>query len=196
MVVAPSLLSIQSSVQTEFEQFDARSIFPQSKHLWQIQSGLVRTTTWLEDGTMVALGIWGAGDVIGQALSNIDPYQIECLTKVEAVLTPKLQVNDFEQRLLNHLQQAENLMLIRSYKRADVMLLKLLTWLSDRFGQTIQKGRLINLRLTHQDLADLLGITRVTVTRILNQLEQQGYIERLSLQRIVLQRDDIWHYQI
>ena len=57
-------------------------------------------------------------------------------------------------------------------------------------------GRLIDLRLTHQDLAELLGTTRVTVTRSLIQLEQQGLIQRLSLQRIVLQSTDCWHYEI
>jgi len=66
------------------------------------------------------------------------------------------------------------------------MLLKLLAWLSTRFGQDVDTGRLIDLRLTYQDLSELLGATRVTVTRTLNQLEQQGLIERLPLQRIIL----------
>ncbi|QYO68646.1 helix-turn-helix domain-containing protein [Leptolyngbya sp. 7M] len=47
-----------------------------------------------------------------------------------------------------------------------------------------------------QDLSELLGTTRVTVTRALIQLEQQGFIQRLSLQRIVLQQAEYWHYEI
>ncbi|WP_084782834.1 helix-turn-helix domain-containing protein [Leptolyngbya sp. O-77] len=31
----------------------------------------------------------------------------------------------------------------------------------------------MNLRLTHQDIADALGTTRVTVTRLLSQFEQE-----------------------
>lgn len=87
-------------------------------------------------------------------------------------------------------------MLIRSYKRIDIMLLKLLNWLANRFGQDANQGRLIDLRLTHQDLSELLGTTRVTVTRALDQLEQQGFIQRLSLQRIVLQQAEYWHHEI
>jgi len=41
-----------------------------------------------------------------------------------------------------------------------------------------------------------LGATRVTVTRTLNQLEQQGLIERLPLQRIILREEEVWHYEI
>ena len=87
-------------------------------------------------------------------------------------------------------------MQIRSHKRVDVMLLKLLAWLSTRFGQDVDTGRLIDLRLTHQDLSELLRATRVTITRTLNQLEQQGLIERLPLQRIILREEEVWHYEI
>ena len=50
-----------------------------------------------------------------------------------------------------------------------MMLFKFLEWLDKRFGEDVENGRLLNLRLTHQDIAETLGTTRVTVTRILNQ---------------------------
>ena len=87
-------------------------------------------------------------------------------------------------------------MQIRSHKRVDVMLLKLLAWLNTRFGQDVDIGRLIDLRLTHQDLSELLRATRVTITRTLNQLEQQELIERLPLQRVILREEEIRHYEI
>jgi CRP-like cAMP-binding protein len=85
---------------------------------------------------------------------------------------------------------------IRRYKKTDIMLVKLLTWLAKRFGREIEQGRLIDLRLTHQDLGEILGSTRVTITRTLSQLEQQGFIERFSLSRLVLREEDFWHYEI
>lgn len=87
-------------------------------------------------------------------------------------------------------------MVIRSHKRIDTMLLRLLSWLAKRFGRTVEHGQLIDLRLTHQDLSELLGSTRVTVTRTLSQLEQQKLIQRISLRRIVLSEDELWHYEI
>jgi CRP-like cAMP-binding protein len=76
------------------------------------------------------------------------------------------------------------------------MLLRLLSWLAQKFGQEVKTGQLIDLRMTHQDLADMLGSTRVTITRTLSQLEQQGLIERLSLHQIILREEDMWHYEI
>lgn len=98
--------------------------------------------------------------------------------------------------LLAHIQQTEELTVIRSYRRIDLMLLKLLAWFAQKFGCEAKTGQLIDLRLTHQDLADMLGATRVTITRALGQLEQQGLIERLPLHRIIVREEGFWHYQI
>lgn len=181
----------------ESRSFKRRSSIP-LRHisLWRIESGVVRTLTWLEDGSTVTLGLCGAGDVIGVPLSTIEPYQIECLTEVEA--TP-LSANDWypdPAYLLARVQQAEEFMLIRSHRRVEEMLLKLLTWLSKKFGREVKQGRLIELRLTHQDLAELLGTTRVTITRVLKQFEQQGIVQRLPNQVTLLQPEATWHYEI
>jgi CRP-like cAMP-binding protein len=192
-----SLSSFPQLAESSIQRFDARASLPcQSGCLWKIETGLVRTLTWLEDGTIVVLGIWGTGDIVGKFQSKIEPYQIECLTKVEVTPFSVESLLSSPEVLLTHLQQSEELMVIRSYKRVDLMLLKLLSWLAKRFGQAVNQGCLIDLRLTHQDLSELLGSTRVTVTRTLNQLEQQGLIQRLSLQRIILQEEEFWHYEI
>jgi CRP-like cAMP-binding protein len=177
--------------------FARRTLLPEeTDSLWKIETGFVRTFTYLEDGTTVALGIWGQGDVIGQPLSKLDPYQIESLTPVTAIITPMISWDQMTDVLLSHIQQAEELTMIRGYKRVEMMLIKLLMWLSKKFGSEVNEGRMIDMRLTHEDLANILGTTRVTVTRILGELEQQGLINRLSLHRIVLREDDIWYYEI
>ncbi|PSB03307.1 Crp/Fnr family transcriptional regulator [Merismopedia glauca] len=179
------------------ENFSLRSPLPlKNNYLWKIETGVVRTFTWLEDGTLVTTGLWGPGDLVGKALSTLDPYQIESLTHVQASLLPLENEQIRSEWLLNHLQQIEALIVIRSYRRVDMMLVKLLVWLGKRFGRAVETGNLIDLRLTHHDLAEMLGTTRVTVTRILGKLEEQGLIQRLQLQRIVLKEDELWHYEI
>jgi CRP-like cAMP-binding protein len=177
------------------QHFGRRSFLPSKEStVWRIESGLVRTQTWLEDGSVITLGLWGKGDVVGQGLSVVEPYQMECLSKVEA--SP---VTDWQQDAniwRSHLQQHEGFLLIRSQKRVDTMILYLLNWLAKKCGREVNEGQLIDLRLTHQDIAEILGTTRVTVTRTLNQFEQQGMITRLPLQRIVLKEEETWHYQI
>ncbi len=174
-----------------------RSVLPlKPSSLWKIEVGVVRTVTWHEDGTLVTLGVWGAGDIVGQAFSKIEPYQIECLSRVEAIILPLDECLPMTDVLLSHIQQVEELMIIRSYKTVEIMLIKLLGWLAKKFGRVVEEGHLIDLRLTHQDIADLLNSTRVTITRALTQLEAQGLIHRLSLHRIVLKEEQIWHYEI
>ncbi|MBD2418567.1 Crp/Fnr family transcriptional regulator [Anabaena cylindrica FACHB-243] len=187
----------QSSTNNTQKHFNRRSLLPIQKNaLWQIESGFVMTYTYLENGTTVALGLWGPGDVVGELLSTMKPYQIECLTKVEATALPVVDWHQLTPILLYHIQQAEELMVIRSHKKVEAMLIQLLAWLSKKFGSEVEKGRLIDMRLTHEDLAALISSTRVTITRILGQLEQEGLIDRLSLHRIIVLQEDIWYYEI
>jgi putative SOS response-associated peptidase YedK len=60
-------------------KFARRELIPLSSYaLWRIDAGYARTITWDEDGMMVTLGFWRAGDVVGQVLSSINPWQSIC----------------------------------------------------------------------------------------------------------------------
>lgn len=79
----------------------------------------------------------------------------------------------------------------------ECSLLRLFVWLAKRFGQQVEQGQLIDLRLTHQEIAELIGATRVTVTRMLKEFEKQGIIQRLPHRCVVLQEQQpFWHYEI
>ena len=49
--------------------------------------------------------------------------------------------------------------------------------MAESYGQPCEQGVRISVRLTHQDLANLLGTTRVTVTRFIGVLRDQGWLE-------------------
>lgn len=187
----------QFSANDHQRSFTRRSLLPlDNSHLWQINSGFVMTNTYLEDGTMIALGLWGRGDIVGQSLTRIKPYQAQCLTNVEASLVLAQEWNQSKTDWLKHIERAEELMVIRSNKKVETMLIQLLVWLSKKFGSQLEQGRLIDMRLTHEDLAGLISSSRVTVTRLLGQLEQEKVIERKSLNRIIVHQEDIWYYEI
>ncbi len=74
---------------------------------------------------------------------------------------------------------------------------QLLTWLTDRFGEDDRKGRLIGLQLIHQKIAELIGSTRVTVTRIINDLEKIGVLSRKGSKLLFLaEGNEHWNYEI
>lgn len=48
----------------------------------------------------------------------------------------------------------------------------------------VEQGQLIDLRLTHQEIAEVIGTTRVTVTRLLKQFEREAIIT--SRRRLII----------
>ncbi|MGI0484208.1 Crp/Fnr family transcriptional regulator [Pantanalinema rosaneae CENA516] len=168
----PTLIAPKLEVRT----FKRREHLPlRENFLWQIEAGAVRSYTLTEDGTVIALGFWGLGDTVGQPLACIQPYEIECLTDVMVHALQFDQCSHLNQVLLSHLHQTQTLLRLRS-GQIHQRLQQLLDWLADKFGHELEQGQLIQLRLTHQDIADVLGTTRVTVTRLLSQFEQEGRI--------------------
>jgi CRP-like cAMP-binding protein len=145
--------------------------------LWKVEQGFVRTLTWDEWGNVITLGIWGTGDIVGQPLSQIQPYQIECLTSVYAKRLPSIATTP-QASVLEHVHQTEKLLSIVHCKQTSIRLLLLLEWLAQRFGQRTEEGWRLELRLTHQTLSEIIGTTRVTVTRLLQQLESDGKVIR------------------
>lgn len=193
-----SLLDRDRTFAPKLTNFTRRSLLPLRRDaLWLIKTGVVRTLTVLEDGTAVTLGLWGEGDIVGRVLSQANPYQIECLTPVEATLIPEQKWSEVTQAMLLHIQRSEQFTEILHYKQAESKLLQLFGWLAKRFGYQVQVGKRIDLRLTHQDIADLIGLTRVTVTRLMKVFERQGIIQRQERQFVVMQdQAPFWHYEI
>ncbi|OUL27889.1 Crp/Fnr family transcriptional regulator [Nostoc sp. 106C] len=158
---------------------------PRNDVLWRIEHGAVRTLTWSEEGTFITLGYWGAGDLIGSPLSKVKPYQIECLSNVEvSIVPPHLWYQDVT-ALLSHIQQAEELLSIVHCKPMSLRLWQFLVWLSRKFGRQVEQGKLIDLNATHQEMAEVLNTTRVTVTRLLQQFEEEGTLLRQKRQMIL-----------
>ncbi|HEY9707605.1 MAG TPA: Crp/Fnr family transcriptional regulator, partial [Oculatellaceae cyanobacterium] len=157
--------------------------------LWKIEQGIVRTLTWSEQGTLTVLGYWGQGDVVGQPLSSLHPYTIECWTGVEVSCIPSQHWHHALDAIFLHTQQTKELLNIVRIERVTQRLLQLLVWLTQKFGREMSSGKLIDVRLTHQAIAELIGTTRVTITRLLKEFEQQGIIARPRRNFILLRRN-------
>jgi CRP-like cAMP-binding protein len=158
----------------------------QPNTFWLLKRGAVKTQTWDEEGTIVTLGYWGQNDIVGQPLSQVDPYQILCLTYVEATCIPAKHSSNLSEAIYRHIRQTQELLCIVRSDRMYQRLLRTLFWLSQKFGRQVETGQLIDLRLTHQELAEVTGATRVTITRLLNQFEQEGIITRPRRYAIVI----------
>ena len=54
------------------------------------------------------------------------------------------------------------------------------------YGQPCEQGLRLQVKLTHQELASTLSTTRVTVTRILGALRDEGWLHIDSQRRLVV----------
>lgn len=183
----PSLISpLQQRI---FSRHDL--IPPKQDILWRIERGAVRTVTWSEQGTLITLGYWGTGDIVGQPLSRVVPYQIECLTSVEtSIISSELWHQTLDAMML-HIQQSEELLSIIHRKPVSLRLWQFLIWLSTKFGRDVDRGKLIDIGVTHQEIAEVINTTRVSVTRMLQQFEEQGMLLRHQRRLIILPTEQI-----
>jgi CRP-like cAMP-binding protein len=167
--------SINSTVQT----FERRDFLPVAKtSLWRIESGLVRTLSFRDDGGVIPLGLWGPGQIVGHTFLGDDlSCQMECLVAVNARPMVLDQVENPYQIMIEHMQQMQAFLHIRSGPVAQ-RLGHFLDWLAHHFGRKKEQGYLVDLPLTHQDMADMIGTTRVTITRLMQQFEQSSIIYR------------------
>ena len=155
------------------------------QRLWLIEHGFVRTVNYSEAGEIVTLGLWGVGDIVGRPLSDNQGYEVECLTPARCRLVRLQDVNVSEVRS-RQVQQMETLLNILHCRRIPERMLMFLSWLGEKYGQVSDRGCILDLRLTHQAIAEMIGSTRVTVTRLLNVFESEGKLQKLGQQKLLL----------
>lgn len=155
--------------------------------LWKIHSGLVRTLTWDADGYIMPLGFWGPGSIVGTPLVRVRPFEIQCMTKVAAEQMSALQPLP-QSVILAQTHQSMELLRILHHRQTDVRLLQFLCWLVREFGEEASEGRCLPLKVTHQEIADAISSTRVTVTRFLKQFDLEGRLHWSGKKRIIYQQ--------
>ncbi len=155
--------------------------------LWRIERGAIRTLTWNPLGIANTLGYWGEGDVVGQPMTQIQAYEIQCKTSVEVSILPKELWQQALDTILRQAQQTEELLSIMHCPGTYQKTWKFLVFLSQKFGRDVEKGRLLDLPITHEEIAETIGTTRITVTRMLQQFEADGKLRREKRRLILCQ---------
>lgn len=156
-------------------------LFPQV--IWQVHQGLVKLQTLTEEGEGVLLGILTPSMFFGSGSPFLTVYQATAMTDVELVQFSLAEVKAFPhlaQQILpkmnQRIQQAEAMLMIAGQRRVRDRLCSLLRFLQQEIGESIPEGTRLSLRLTHEDLANTCCTTRVTITRLMGELQKQGAI--------------------
>jgi CRP/FNR family transcriptional regulator, global nitrogen regulator len=75
------------------------------------------------------------------------------------------------------LKQSEEVIESLLDREVSARLATLLSNLGDRFGETNGSGTVLNVRLTHQDLANMIVSTREAVSKAMSEFQRDGLIE-------------------
>jgi CRP-like cAMP-binding protein len=97
---------------------------------------------------------------------------------------------ELKQRLLpqisKRLKQTELLLAVYGQTRVPDRLYSLLELLKQEIGQPVANGTRLSVRLTHEELATACCTTRVSITRLLTQLQQQKKLSLDSQHHLIL----------
>jgi CRP/FNR family transcriptional regulator, global nitrogen regulator len=87
--------------------------------------------------------------------------------------------------LSERLRQSDEVIESLLHREVSTRLATLLVNLGDRFGE----DDLIDVRLTHQDLANMIASTREAVSKVMSELQRDGVIETRNRRIAILDRD-------
>ncbi|MEW6117962.1 MAG: Crp/Fnr family transcriptional regulator [Nitrospirota bacterium] len=169
-------------------------------YMYIILSGKVKVVHLDEDGKEHILAVHKPGDFFGE-MALLDgktaPATVMTMEDTGIVIIAK---RDFEEYLLRNdkvlrqiiailcsrLREAWMMLRVLSLPNAEERIKTVLRLISAGNGVRDQRGTIITLKLTHQDIADYASVSRETVTRLLNRLVKDGTIEILDDRNILL----------
>jgi CRP/FNR family transcriptional regulator len=168
-------------------------------NLFNITAGSVRVYKLLPDGRRQIVGFLFAGDFLGLATGDRYAFSAEALSTGSACRFHKKayrkllgSLPDLETALLDRasheLQAAHNQMLLLGRKTAVERLASFLMDLSHRDRRAGGEGRIILLPMTRAEIADYLGLTTETVSRVTSRLKVRGVIRLLTLHSLSIEK--------
>lgn len=160
--------------------------------VYLIKEGKVKLVQVTPEGRAVILDVAGPGEVFGEmALFQDQPQPFTAIALEEAKLC-RFDRHQFEDMIRNNPAAAISIIGYLARKLYDSMqqtgevtgapvrdkLLRLLLRLADKYGRRTPDATVIELEITQQELADMVGASRVMVANVLKQLHEEGLVHR------------------
>jgi len=163
------------------------------KSVWLVVRGMVKLSAISVQGDELLLGLAGPNEPFGDPLSNVDVYEattlcesdLLCLTCDEIASSPHLALALLQGMGVRY-RQSEAMLGLLGLRRIEDRVRGFLELLANDYGQPCDQGLRLNIKLTHQELASALSTTRVTVTRVLGSLKDEGWLQLDGQRRLVI----------
>lgn len=175
-----------------------------SDRLYVIKQGKVKITKGSSSGKEVVLDVVSTGEICGgsSVYSQINPASA---LAAEEVISYGLSKKDFLQLLETYphlstqfimylgqkLMKAHEMMMSLVASSVEKRIAALLVGLCEKHGSVVEQGIRINLRLTRQDIADIVGTTVETAIRVMSKFRKQGILTTDSKHIVVISKEKL-----
>jgi CRP/FNR family transcriptional regulator, global nitrogen regulator len=170
-------------------------------HLYFLLEGTVRLYKIYGEYKEATTALLREGDVFGELSLEERSCQnafAEAITDARVAVVRKTVLNEMIKRrpkfalklfssFSERLRQSEEAIESLLDREVSARLATLLSHLGDRFGEPHGSGTVIRVRLTHQDLANMIASTREAVSKEMSEFQRAGLIE-IRNRRIVVNR--------
>ena len=179
-----------------------KTISPGEQLLWEgdeailvanVIHGILKLSTHSAEGKEQILGLAYPSDFLGRPFGSTTPYSVEALTEVQVCLFQRADFDRFArehprlehkllERTLTELDRTRRWMLLLGRMNAEQKLASFLLETADRLQPAtcsfVAEGdaSVIELPLTRQQIADVLGLTIETVSRQFSRMKDEGLI--------------------
>lgn len=169
-------------------------------YMYIILAGRVKVVHLSEDGKEHIVAVHKAGDFFGEMAlldGKTSPATVMTMEDTSVMILSKKEFEGFLLKndkvvrqlitvLCARLREAWLMLKVLSLPTAEERVKTVLKLVSRQYGVRDQRGTMITVKLTHQDIADYSSISRETVTRLLNKFVKDGDIEIVEGKTIIL----------
>jgi CRP-like cAMP-binding protein len=161
--------------------------------LYLVLRGRARLRDKDRDGRDIAVAFAAEGEAFGhealaglpqRALSASAAETSEFLLIRDGALTRHLLRHAAE--VMTHMEERTKML---AFLDVPSRLAGTILWLADRYGVAGDRGVEVPYWFTHQEMADLIGSTRETVTTVLAEFKREGLVDSRNHHFMVLDRD-------
>jgi CRP/FNR family transcriptional regulator len=163
-----------------------------------VLSGMLKLSTMTGDGREQIVGIVHPSDFVGRPFGKDSPHSVTALTDASLCVFGRVAFDRFAReheaighalldRTLTELDRARHWMLLLGRKSAYERVASLIAEIADRSGG----GATVELPLSRQQMADVLGLTIETVSRSLTRLKRDRIIAIPGLRRLTILQPEV-----
>ena len=159
-------------------------IFWESNSVIHVAEGVLATTMILQDGAETLLGLSGPGQIVVSHPADNCHIRIVAHTDAKVRIEPwemAVLQPGFPKKLRDRLQQMEGWSAMQARSSLSERVLGALGLLAGQFGCVEPQGILVDVRITHAQLALAVGVPRTSITRVIGELRDTGKIRVVSV---------------